>query len=397
MKLALLAPQAAGKTCYLSSLYGELTDLINFTRELAPLNFYFTNTEQDGRLGELYDGLLDGNMPAGTQTLEYFPVRIHHRIKNADTEIELVDFPGGRLRNTGAPDEEIEEIKSSLSLCDAFIILIDGHYAGCAGQIFRSKIAASKINEILNHVVKKKLHSQFALHGIPFIFAISKVDKILHDNKLMINAYSNIFGSFPEFFRTDVDCVSCITQISLGDNIDDAEPTKKRGEYEPKNITLPFFLALGIGTLSGAKYRHSECNHLAQEKERANELYHQERLTYESAKERYERRKNADFTEKVDQFFKSNGTFGFELRKRAERYEIEQLRAHHKWSDECDKLAGKIREIDNLRKVGAAVLHQIRHNTFDGDFPDAVMYWRGKKHRLKNGIDSEVESPLEAL
>jgi hypothetical protein len=396
MRLALLAPHDAGKTCYLSALYGECRRFLIRPREAAPLTFAFTNSSQDAELHSNYRKLLRGEMPFGTENIHTYPVRIVHQDHNTSTDIELVDFPGRLIEDS--PDGPAKaKLTDLLATCDGFIILIDATKAALSEYRFVEEIAAARINEILRDVMARKRGGRFALHGIPFFFAISKVDLINENTDLLQKTYHNVMNTFPEIFRDDASCIAGITQITLGKNINGALADQER-EYRPKNILLPFFLTFGIGALSGARFCHAERDRLESARKDAWEHYCREKGYADRAHNALRRREQADFFGKIDQFLES-GDFKGELAARAARYKADEQGAENKYIEVMNQHVAELDRIRVLRTFGATALRELRWVEFGNGLkaPDAVIYMKGRRHTVRCDVASETEMPLEVI
>ena len=193
MKIALLAPSGAGKTVYLTGLYGIMTDFLN--SDNYGIDTQFTNRVQNGYLKTRYTKLLDdGNFGEPTQDIRVYPVTLSAPAADRSIKrlsIELVDFPGGALSSaTEENQEEVEKIVGTLSQCDGFIVLLDGETVVKNVNkplVARSKLKSSDIRNVLNEALERRRTRiatektdpnaySFGSGKTPVMFALTKGD-----------------------------------------------------------------------------------------------------------------------------------------------------------------------------------------------------------------------------
>ena len=354
MNIALLAPQKGGKTCYISALYGELSDLINTSKTQQPLSFYCTDTENRGFLIEKMDHLVEGVFPKPTIELLKYPIDVTLRDASKTVPIKIIDFPGGVIKDSWENVALIEEVREKLTTCDAFIILIDGDNASRQGLSFRRSIEATNISKLLLEVAESKRYSEYALHGVPFIFAISKVD-LLSESQIK-QAAESIEQTFEQFFTSN-QCIAAITRLSIG-------TVTKAGEqevlsYNPIDILEPFRLALGIGIMSGARYSASVLADLKYQgmvtaREKKDQYKH-----YIDAQDHLEKRKGKNFFDRVlDTWINGEPrTYKLEaLRDKDKKHYDKQVEKH---SNIKNNISLKMETLSILREIGVTILSQI--------------------------------------
>lgn len=197
MKIALLAPSGAGKTIYLTGLYGLLT------RELSNsdygIDFSISDRVKNSYLDTRYTKLVeDHDFGEGSKEMTVYPLKLTTQDKNnekKDLNVEIVDFPGGFLHQASDENKaEVEKVIEILSGCDGFIVLLDGEglIKGLEKRdprVLQNKTRANAVQEVLARALerrrarnKEKLPDPdsyaFGKGPTPIVFALTKGDMV---------------------------------------------------------------------------------------------------------------------------------------------------------------------------------------------------------------------------
>ncbi len=390
MKIAMLAPQKAGKTCYLTSLFSELGERSCQIKSEYPILFEFSNPKQQGDLEVWFENMLEGSLPDGTGERTSYQINLLHQIKRENINIELIDYPGGYTKKKGNNIDDIENTINELSTCDAFIILIDStNVTANSNAKFKSYSAIKNISSILDSVIERKKGAKYSLHGVPFVFALSKFDKIGHDKELVEKGYQRIINSFPNFFSEEAECISMITGVSIGNNID------KQGEYEPLNITLPFEFCLSIGLHSGAKYHKPLKEKAEEEKDKASNYLRITKKWLSDSKHKAEKRRNMNMFDKIDNFFSSGYKFQSELdfKVDSDSYRVESQAEEHQ--EYLDKYYHHLSELESLKKFGSSILNAIDNDVFINN--EALIIYKKRLYAISNNHEHSQGLPLRKI
>lgn len=395
MRIALLAPAGGGKTCYLTSLYGELSELASVSENRSPLLYEFLDIKQNGELEKNLSLILEGEEPQPTEMYKDYQIKVRHRIHGLESIITLADFPGGRLNKTGGDEHEIQDILNKLSSCDAFIILIDAaHLKDKTGRKLKRAIASANISHLLLEVIEIKKKSKYSLHGIPFIFAVSKLDKLDSDH-LISKSHQIISDTFQQFFEHE-DCISVITQVSIGENIDGKDAGKPKGEYEPKNIFLPFYLALGIGMMSSARFCRKEADTIGEDIKDVSKIKSDAEKEYNNALSKYDERRSKDPLDRFKLLIKTEyGVGTLERTKNSKQQDLSNAESNLR--NEHVRLNDKEFEIKSLRYIGSSILNQINRKHIEGDKIEALIFQDRKRMTLAFNISKEYDDILIPL
>ena len=113
MKIALLAPSGAGKTAYLTGLYGVLTQ--DLSHSDYGIDTTVTDQVLDGFLSDRFDDLTDGEFAEGTKVTTRYPIQLKSDLmgKKHKLKLEIIDFKGGDLHQT--PEGTEAEIETALA------------------------------------------------------------------------------------------------------------------------------------------------------------------------------------------------------------------------------------------------------------------------------------------
>jgi hypothetical protein len=197
MKIALLAPSGAGKTVYLTGLYGVLTQ--ELSNSGYGINFDVTSRKLKGDLDKRYNRLVEHNdFGKGTEVIDTYPFSLSSPNKSGapdEISIEIVDFPGEFLHQADETNEkEVEKTIRKLSECDGFIVLLDGDslIQSADRQNARSlpnKVKANDVQVVLNAALERRRRrivpeltdpNEYAFgSGVtPVVFGLTKGDKI---------------------------------------------------------------------------------------------------------------------------------------------------------------------------------------------------------------------------
>lgn len=197
MKIALLAPSGAGKTVYLTGLYGVLTQ--ELSNSGYGINFDVTSRKLKGDLDNRYNRLVDHNdFGKATSVIDTYPFSLSRPNKSGvpdEISIEIVDFPGGFLHQADETNEEdVEKTIQKLSDCDGFIVLLDGDslIQNADRQNVRSlqnKGKANDVQVVLNAALERRRKrvvpeltdpNEYAFgSGVtPVVFGLTKGDKV---------------------------------------------------------------------------------------------------------------------------------------------------------------------------------------------------------------------------
>ncbi|MES2729491.1 MAG: hypothetical protein V4621_05245 [Pseudomonadota bacterium] len=286
MKIALIAPSGAGKTAYLTGLYGVLTQDLSHSR--YGIDTTVTDTLLDSFLSERFDNLTDGKFGEGTKGITPYPFLLRTDIMNQAHElpVEIIDFKGSNLHKAdeGALEEKEETIEQ-LSECDGFIVLLDGDtfIQSAAKQNARglqNLTRAHAINEVLTTALERRKArpeshltsaDEYAFgHGkTPIVFALTKGDMVAewlnteNADKKISKTLKQLFeqraesgvvydpseGPIANFIRSqfprimdDPDVTTLRMAVSTYDS--------KQGYFEPLNLEYAFQFVLFAGLIN---------------------------------------------------------------------------------------------------------------------------------------------------
>ena len=392
MRVALLAPSEAGKTTFLTALYEQMSECISKPKHNAPLAFTFLNREQDNFLTQNLDRLYDNGLLKGTTGIHRYPVEVKSRLNGASTTLQLVDFEGNHLKGFGDAGK-IEDTINTLADCDAFIILINADHASASGGRFKTKIGASKINEVLDKTLQRKRNSGYAIHGVPFMFVISKIDLIYNNQELKEQIHRNIHESFEACFRGGEGAVTMISDVSVGKNIDGKVSGQERGEYHPVNIMLTFLITTAIGILSGAKARNIETARLESEK-LAKQLHYEDEKRYaDTAQASVREWENGDVFEKLSMWWNSEG--GQARRERLVSYRLDESKAQRTFEEWKEKAEREKGIANALRVIGQAMLSQLVQEHTNTSEARVIIEKDGTRQKINYNENNNYDRPLE--
>lgn len=388
MRLALVAPSNVGKTSFLTALRQQLSRCVSRPIGEAPLAFEFTDLAQDSFLNQNLRLLYENKRLEGTAGVVTYPLKIS--VRNGDgivSGIELVDFEGKHLQGAGT---DVEHSLKTLANCDAFIILIDADHASEDGDYFEYLTASAKIAETLEKMLLAKRDSGYALHGVPFMFAISKYDLIKDNRALIEQLHTNIKEAFKGCFDDQHGAVTMLSHVSVGTNIDGSVPGI-RGTYKPVNIMLTFLLTTAIGILSGAKARNIQKVMLDDPKRRAVDFHKREVEAAQQAQNNVDSWDRNDIIGKAIMWFDESGS---QRRERLIRYQQDERKAREKVDEWNSKIAAEDKASKELQFIGRAMLQQLDKNDLNSNEAQVIIQKLGMRQKIDYTALNNGENPL---
>jgi len=192
-----------------------------------------------------------GGILPKTKTVTSYPVLCTLKSNSFAFPVNLLDFPGELLYGitSSADISTYYQVHEQLSLCDAYIVLLDAEHLTLNSSVssLAQKTSAEDIAMHLRHATARRAQTDVTAYGIPIVFAISKFDifeRTRIDGDEAVNAaYQCIRQLFAEFFAPQSKHPVMITGVSVG-------PIDLRGSYSPLNIITPFAFCLSMLSLS---------------------------------------------------------------------------------------------------------------------------------------------------
>jgi len=266
MRIGLLAPESNGKSSYLVALYGVLINDRNIDTTY-PMHYSVKNDVQKLELNEKFRKLADETKLA----VERFPKKTldgvveyvfttTHKSSGLAYDVTIVDFSGELLRGATSDGERdlYNSLQTSLSGCDAFIVLLDSTFV-VEGSKYAAMGALSPndINQMISAATASSRNKEFSNGGVPVAFCVSKFDKLgtLHAGQAeaIATSYKKVSPLFPRFFSESCQNPVMITGTSLGEHIEPG-PNGLAGALEPFMIGTPFEFAVFLGAHSAAQH-----------------------------------------------------------------------------------------------------------------------------------------------
>lgn len=297
MRIALLAPSGAGKTAYLTGLYGVSVQDLNEDRSYG-VHFSVTDRMLSAHLDRRYTDLLENNdFGEGSKDITAYPISLSTTDpangQKKQMALEIVDFPGGDLHTASEErKDKIEEIIARLASCDGFIVLLDGEQLvnGAEKQnarILQNRMKANAVKEVLEKALeRRRAHVPagltdpnayaFGSGPTPIVFALTKGDvvedwlaaeearsgklentvrKLFNPTAEGNNAYAGDEGAIANFIRSQFgqvvdapDIVSARTCVCVYNESEQM--------FDPRNLENLFQFVLFAGLCNaGAEYQ----------------------------------------------------------------------------------------------------------------------------------------------
>lgn len=354
MKIALLAPSGAGKTSYLTGLYGVLTQHLNDTD--YGINFTITDRVKDSYLDERFTNLLEkGDFGEPSKQLAVYPAKLTARKNHTskrELNIEIVDFPGEVLHRAREENLlQVEEIIQRLSECDGFIVLLDGEALlknADRPEILRNRLKANAVRAILNDALERRrirLENElvdpnayaFSSGPTPIAFALTKGDIV--ENWLSKppekkgETINDVFNKIRHYFRPHIeykqregeiamlirsefneiieanDVISARTNICVYD--------ERRQNFKPMNLEYLFQFVIFTGLRNAAAEYNARLKNWNSDFNKKDQVFNNQKKYYNEAIED----KNKNYTKKnalvrwaLDVFNEEKGSTGYDLK-----------------------------------------------------------------------------------
>lgn len=209
MNITILGYTGSGKTTYLSAMLSRFFDedvdgfRINQEYDNDSIDeFVIQNariTRYNSKNGSVYSNI---KFPPATDSNEITIIPCNLTYNNDSVlNFNIIDYPGGRLRNIaqGDTDNNLEKLASLLFTSDVAIVFIDAEqlsYFGSNMSIARNKLGVNYIREILISATQKSKESN---RNLQTIFVLSKIDSELLKGADIItlkNKVADLYGNY---------------------------------------------------------------------------------------------------------------------------------------------------------------------------------------------------------
>lgn len=225
MNITILGYTGSGKTTYLSAVLSRLfDDNVNgfrLTQENnEDINAFDVSDVQitnfNNRINSVYTDL---KFPPATDNnnITIIPCNLICG-KQQVLNFNIIDYPGGRLKNISQGDKSgnLEKLANLLFASDVAIVFIDAEqlsYFGNNISIARNKLGVNYIRQILVTATKKAKESNRNLHTM---FVLSKIDSELLKSVSLSNLKNKVADLYSNFFAETGNAFNMTNVIELG-------------------------------------------------------------------------------------------------------------------------------------------------------------------------------------
>lgn len=250
-KITIIGNKAAGKTCYLASMYKKMNfGEKGFNVKEPDKDLYLSQLWAQITKGKIQDGDLIKEVVALTNQPESYNFTLLHNFKEV-CRFDWLDYPGGALANNA--HKNYETVKNSILNSSCLFVILDGaFFAGIKakdeGEFIRNAKEEMRFNEdfefrnIMSAISDIGIAGQFLP---PIALIVTKTDMITHSNN---SAYFNgdnlkqiLFDVFPNIFNAGGNVGErqvIICAVSLGPEYE------MGGKARPMNVEQPIAFAV---------------------------------------------------------------------------------------------------------------------------------------------------------
>ena len=230
-----LGMSGSGKTCYVLGMFYEMSVGIRGFRlstenDMARKLLGWTETLDNAERG------IDC-FPKGTLLADMYDYVFKLSHNNEDIlSFDWIDYAGGALTLREDDSEDVfDKINESIEKSTALYIFVDGDYFCEDSYDKKLRNVKRKCSRYISDRIKEFVDKHNS-KGLPIIFVVTKIDKCRQytNDGEVVSIIKEAFS--PEFSKG---YKVYITSVSLGKNISD---NNYKGEVEPINIHLPFFI-----------------------------------------------------------------------------------------------------------------------------------------------------------
>ena len=268
LKIAMLAPENAGKTTYLAALYGVLME--RNTDPDYPLRFHVSDPATKGTLDGYFEALaLRGAYPKKTTQQLDISLSVSSRSTEQSVSLQLMDFAGRLIRGVReeGDEEEYDDLIKSLSQCHGYILLLDaGQLAHTSRYRRQHSLAIADVEQVISGAAKAG--DKGLMDGRPLVFGLSKLDSLVDaDAAGGASSLERCIDNAQEHFRGYFDGSGPLVPMLCGVSMWDE--SGEGGEFSPYNVGLALDYCVGMAVRGLARSHFAKVEAL--EKDRQSE------------------------------------------------------------------------------------------------------------------------------